>query len=264
MAGEWIPLELTTPRKREIGRIALATGRTRHEVLGLLVDFWCWASTETDNGAFGGTVEELCLLVGGDIDFWTSVMSVGWLEVDGAADGKLVVPRADHWISNSAKSRLKKSRRQQKWREGVNHNESDFVDADAPTKRLLQNRTEQNITVLSGSGSGSGTGATFSGSPASSGNGKARQSAFVGMTPERLRDIRALRSWLSWQATLQHPVLDPHDPDSLVRVVAAADKALQRGKSPERYFASVIGRKSKLSDADMDSARKRLEAACDV
>lgn len=80
------------------------------------------------------------------------------------------------------------------------------------------------------------------------------------MTTERLRDIPSLMQWLAWQGARPNPVLDPKHKDSLVRVVAAADKALASGSNPPAYFAVIIGKNKKLTVDEMKAARKKLDS----
>ena len=47
MAGDWIPFYVSTPRKSEVLQIARETNRNRHEVIGLLMEFWAWCQGET-------------------------------------------------------------------------------------------------------------------------------------------------------------------------------------------------------------------------
>lgn len=103
----------------------------------------------------------------------------------------------------------------------------------------------------------SDAGETLEGSPGMSAQVR---SAFGGLSPGRLNDIKALRSWLHWQhAELEQPLLDAKNPESLVRVVAVASEALKRGKNPVALFASMIGKNRAVSQSAMNAARKRLE-----
>lgn len=114
--GDYIPLSVNTPRKIEISRIARESGRSRHEALGLLTDFWCWVSVESCNGELPGvSVSVLCDLIGGDESFWAAVQAQGWL-----ADGEsgLWVPNADRWLTRTAKSRLEAREKKRKQRAG--------------------------------------------------------------------------------------------------------------------------------------------------
>lgn len=114
MAGEWIPVSTGLTRRVEVLQIVrLLSGsppdRSRHEVVGLLVEFWSWASAETADGRIAGVaLADLPHVVGGDAGFWRAVCAVGWLVEDAAG---LVVPKFDHWLSKGAKARLLDARR---------------------------------------------------------------------------------------------------------------------------------------------------------
>jgi hypothetical protein len=90
--------------------------------------------------------------------------------------------------------------------------------------------------------------------------GTRADSVFRKLKPEHLSEISAMQSWLEWQSTQPDPVLKPGDPESLVRLVAAADIALKRGKKPVAYMASLICRDANISLDAMKAARKKLEA----
>lgn len=260
MAGEWIPIEIATPRKTELARIARATGRSLHETLGLIVAFWCWVSVETEDGHIDATVDELCLLVGGDPGFWDSVMKVGWLAADGET---LQIPRADHWLTKGAKARLRETRRKQVQRSGVPDLSQPEWDKSGTTEqnRTEDNRTEQTETF---SMSLSKDQSVAGGSVGTTAGKDQSCSVFRVLQTKHLSDIGALKSWLQWQAgeatkNGEEPVLNPSDDESLVKLVAAAEISLKRGKKPVAYLASLIGRDAKISKDDMKSARKRVE-----
>ncbi len=139
MAGDWIPIEVETPRKQEVLRIANITGMSRHEVLGALVDFWCWVSAQSVDGHVDADVDTLCTHLGAPRAFWEALITVGWLESDGENDDRLRIPNAEHWITKASKSRLAKNRRQKQWRLSGGANES----PKRLQKRLPQKRREE-------------------------------------------------------------------------------------------------------------------------
>ena len=113
MAGDYVPMQVDLLRKREVLRIAKATGMSRHEVVGWLLEFWAWAQVETMDGAIDDLpVEFVQEILGGPDEFWQAIQDVGWLEV--TADGGLVLPHADRWITKGAKARLDKAERKRK------------------------------------------------------------------------------------------------------------------------------------------------------
>lgn len=138
MAGDWIPTSTNLVSKAEVVRIARDSGRSRHEVVGLLVHFWSWVSEETSTGTIDGVfVGDLPDIIGGDSAFWAAVESVGWVldTVDG-----IEIPNADSWLTNGAKARLQKNKRQAEWRRGatvdacVDGHVDAHVDGDASTQ----------------------------------------------------------------------------------------------------------------------------------
>ena len=104
MAGDWIPVSVDLIAKPEVLRLERNTSKTRHEVVGLLVHFWCWASNHSPDGILPVDISDLSRLIGADIAFWEEVVKVGWLQ---AKENKVVVPNCERWISRGAKARLK-------------------------------------------------------------------------------------------------------------------------------------------------------------
>lgn len=140
MAGDWIPATTELPRKREVLLLSAKTGRSRHEVVGLLLEFWIWVSNESSDGRVVGVhVDALAPLIGADTEFWRAVIDVGWLVDDPSG---LIVPRSDEWITRAAKARLQKTKRQKEWRANRG-NVDGRVDGRASTS---PSTTEQNRT----------------------------------------------------------------------------------------------------------------------
>ena len=132
MAGDWIPFYVTTPRKSEVLQIARETGRGRHEVLGLLLEFWAWVQGETRDRLLARLrVGDVCVAVGGDEAFWRAVEAVGWISF---TDKGIEILNADAWLSNGSKSRLLKAQRQKRWRDGKSENVDGCVDGGASTE----------------------------------------------------------------------------------------------------------------------------------
>jgi hypothetical protein len=136
MAGDWIPACKGLTRKREVVVIAAATGRSRHEVAGLLLDFWEWADGESVDGSIPGvSLSQLTSIIGADLVFWNSVVATGWLETHDSEG--LIVPNFDRWLGNSAKSRLVETRRKQAYRS------RDEVVPDLSQKKRDKNGTTE-------------------------------------------------------------------------------------------------------------------------
>jgi hypothetical protein len=114
MAGELIAACKGLPKKREVVALSIKTLRSRHEVVGLLIEFWSWADDETSDGFIPGiTIDSLIGIVGADEKFWLSMAGVGWITFKN--DG-LLIENFNRWMGDSAKKRLKQNRNQAMWR----------------------------------------------------------------------------------------------------------------------------------------------------
>ena len=114
MAGDWIPVSLDLPRKREVLIIASRLKWSRYEVVGRLVEFWAWVSTESVDGRIDGlSVDVLATIHGFDRRFLGVLLDVGWLTQDEAG---LIIPNFQRWLSHSAKRRLQAAERQRRAR----------------------------------------------------------------------------------------------------------------------------------------------------
>jgi hypothetical protein len=117
MAGEWIAATKSLPKKREVVALSTKTGRSRHEVVGLLIEFWIWLDDETNDGAVSGVnLDSLIGIVGGDEMFWLAMAGVGWVTF---LEGGIVIPNFGRWMGNTAKKRLKQNRNQAMWRKSA-------------------------------------------------------------------------------------------------------------------------------------------------
>lgn len=139
MAEGWIPACKNLTRKREILAIAKTTARSRHEVAGLMLEFWSWCDSETSDGRIVDVhVDALETMIGGDSRFWLAVQNAGWLTID--PDG-MVIPNFSRWLGRSAKSRLGEAVRKRMQRESLKAASQVCPDKSGTTE---QNRTEQN------------------------------------------------------------------------------------------------------------------------
>jgi len=134
MAGDWIPAQTDLARRREVLLISEATGESRHETVGRLVDFWGWASHETTDGKLRGfNVATLGAALSLPESFFSAMMDVDWLR---ATRTGMVITNWDRWLSNSAKARLGNTLRQQIYREKRNKSVAPPVATKArPEKR---------------------------------------------------------------------------------------------------------------------------------
>lgn len=116
MAGDWyVPVRVNLPRDRKVLAISAMTGRSRHEVTGLLIDFWGWVSIESRDGHVPSVTKKvLCDAIGGcDEAFWSAVEDVGWAVF---TDGGVTVPDFDDWLGKIARVRIQANLRQQERR----------------------------------------------------------------------------------------------------------------------------------------------------
>ncbi len=112
MAGDWIPRCKGLNRKPEVLAVSRLTGLTRHTVADLLMEFWEWADSETQDGILRGlTLNELLQAIHGtDERFWLAVVQSGWLQI---IDGGLAIPNFERWLGRNAKRRLLDAKRKQ-------------------------------------------------------------------------------------------------------------------------------------------------------
>jgi hypothetical protein len=139
MALDYVPAGIDLCRKREVLAMAKITGRSRHEIVGLCLEFWTWASNETHDGTLEGlTVVDVCEALAAPQDFFEALLQVRWLEqvhtdAHSTKVSSLFIPKFDRWMSKTAKSRLNKNIRQAAWRDGAEDVDV-FVDTQPSTK----------------------------------------------------------------------------------------------------------------------------------
>lgn len=111
---DWIRVRVDLVEVPEIRLIAESTGRSIHEVMGLLVGLWGWLSRVSSNGYVRGiTAMMLASTIGADADFWSIVESMGWLRFHARG---VSVPHWDRWLSTGSKFRAMAALRQHKSR----------------------------------------------------------------------------------------------------------------------------------------------------
>lgn len=115
MAGDFIFISKDLPRRREVLAIASMTGLSHRHVVGVLIDFWTWADSETTDGKIRDCdIATIEAIFGESKTFWESMKKVGWLRENKTG---IVIPRFDKWNSDSAKSRMRNTMRQRKTRD---------------------------------------------------------------------------------------------------------------------------------------------------
>jgi hypothetical protein len=147
MAGDYIPATNNLSRKPKTLQIARITNRSRHEVVGMLLEFWGWASDHTADGLLPGTtLGDLCDALGFDAQFFDAVVTAGWLMVN--EDG-IDIPDADIWITKGAKARLKQRDRTRLSRSGRDESVTESLPNE--TKRNETKRNETKVKETKGS-----------------------------------------------------------------------------------------------------------------
>lgn len=114
MKDDWLPIRHNLHEDIHVIRMAAALDTSTFEVVGLLVQFWGWSSTNSDDGILSRLDRDTlrtCLPVPALVD---ALFDVGWL--DETEDG-LAIPHFDLWMSRSANRRLKERERKRKARE---------------------------------------------------------------------------------------------------------------------------------------------------
>lgn len=129
MAGDWIPIRDDILNVREVVTIASLTGMDKYQVVGHLVAFWGWVSRQTADGILVDVnLSTLVDALNVSENFFLVLVQVGWLKISGK---NIEVPNFHNWFSGSAKARLQKNNRQQRWRNRVRKAVDGSVDGDA-------------------------------------------------------------------------------------------------------------------------------------
>lgn len=127
MASDWIKIECTTPRKSEVLKVARILGITTDDAFGKIVRFWMWADSNSVDGLVDGAASTDVDTVVDSKGFANALKIVGWLEID-EENETIRIPNFENHNGESAKKRGLRQKRQQKWRDGNKH-----VDTQAST-----------------------------------------------------------------------------------------------------------------------------------
>ena len=159
MAGDWIPITTDLVRRREVALIAQQLKRSPQEVAGFLLEFWGWASGETEDGIIRGySVATASATLCHPPAFYDMLLSenIGWLREE---NGSLVIVNWDRWLSNGAKARLGNSLRQKMMRAKKKGAVATNVATKArPQYSTVQYSTPPPPTPASQNGQGGGDG----------------------------------------------------------------------------------------------------------
>jgi hypothetical protein len=117
MAGDWIPVRTDLHSTPEVLRLARLLGRSTDEIVGLLVRFWGWAQTHTDDGALAGVdLEDAASGSHVPSRVLGALLEVGWLTW--CPEAGLRVPNFGRWMSRSARARFLARDRKRRERSG--------------------------------------------------------------------------------------------------------------------------------------------------
>lgn len=113
MAGSWLKVEASTPRKIQVAKIAESLGISRMEAFCYCVEFWCWCDLELVDGRITGlSLDALDRAAGVPSGFSKAMLDVEWLSSDGTI---ITVMNWEHHLSSSAKARANGARRAAKY-----------------------------------------------------------------------------------------------------------------------------------------------------
>lgn len=108
MAGDWIKLEVTTPDKPEMVRMAELLSIDQDAVVGKCVRLWIWADSQSIDGNALSVTDSFIDRITYSPGFANALRQVGWLS---GRHGLLAIPNFDRHNGQTAKNRaLTKSR----------------------------------------------------------------------------------------------------------------------------------------------------------
>ena len=116
----WIKVKVILPREPRVLKLAGLLGVTRHEALGLLVDWFCWLDGVTEDGATGLQAEQINSLfecnaksVTGcnaeNVQFCNAMQEIGWISVD--ENGEVFAVNYEENNGENAKKRAQTAKR---------------------------------------------------------------------------------------------------------------------------------------------------------
>ncbi|MEH2922390.1 DNA replication domain protein [Samsonia erythrinae] len=138
MASSWIKVEVITPDKPEIHKMAEELSIDPDAVLGKLVRIWAWADQQTIDGNAGSVTKSVLDRIAFVTGFADSLINVGWLAYDG---NFLIFPNFDRHNGESSKKRALTNRRVAEHRKNVTQK----VTQQALQKALPEEEEEEDI-----------------------------------------------------------------------------------------------------------------------
>lgn len=116
MAGDWIKIDITTPDKPEIDKMASLLKLDHDSIVGKCVRVWIWADLQSVDGNALIVTESFLDRLTYCPGFASALRQVGWLS---GREGRLTIPNFDRHNGQTAKNRALTGKRVQKSRNGA-------------------------------------------------------------------------------------------------------------------------------------------------
>lgn len=141
MAGDWVKVELTTPDKPEVFKMAEILDIDPDAVTGKLLRIWIWADQQTVDGNAPGVTCTLLNRLAGVTGFAQAMQKVGWL---GEKDGEYYFPNFDIHNGKGAKKRATTNRRVANHRASSQRNGESVTGSVTKSVTREEKRREEN------------------------------------------------------------------------------------------------------------------------
>lgn len=225
MAGDWIKVEVSTPHKAEVLRMAEMLGVSRRECMGILCDFWVWLDANSRTESVPNLSRESLDYVLACPGFAACLECIGWAKW--SADGwTMAVVNYGVHNGTSAKTRAYEQRKKKKQRENLSRicpddlgTREDKIREDIKQDQNLEPRASARSTLYA---------------PTDDHAALARQVGvdcqaeflryrdWLAASGKRHRDERAgFRNWLRRAAEMSRPTGPPKRTEERQRVAAA-------------------------------------------
>jgi len=116
MAGDWIKIDITTPDKPEIDKMASLLKLDHDSIVGKCIRVWVWADLQSVDGNALIVTESFLDRLTYCPGFAFALRQVGWLS---GREGRLTIPNFDRHNGQTAKNRALTVKRVQKSRNGA-------------------------------------------------------------------------------------------------------------------------------------------------
>lgn len=145
MASPWIKIEVSTPDKPEVWRMAQILDIDPDAVVGKLIRLWAWCDANLSaSGNADVTIKPLLDRVTTKPGFADALEKVGWLKIDGDA---LQFCNFDRHNGQSSKNRALTSRRVAAHRQNVTQPVTEDVTQPVTVAALTEKRREEKSTI---------------------------------------------------------------------------------------------------------------------